>query len=49
MHIGFGGKDVGERIILKWIGWGGTDWIHMVQVRDHWRALVSTKVNLWVP
>jgi hypothetical protein len=31
------------------IGWGSMDWIDMTQVRDRWRALVSTVMNLWVP
>jgi hypothetical protein len=31
---------------LREIGWGGTDWIDLVQARDHWRALVNTVMNL---
>jgi hypothetical protein len=33
------------------IGWGGMDWIHMVQDRDHWRTLVNINMvlNLRVP
>jgi hypothetical protein len=31
------------------IGWGGVDWIHLAQVRDQWRALVDTVMNLQVP
>jgi hypothetical protein len=27
---------------LREIGWGGTDWIELVQDRDQWRALVNT-------
>jgi hypothetical protein len=27
----------------------GVDWIHLAQDRDHWRALVNTVMNLWVP
>jgi hypothetical protein len=34
---------------LREIGWGGMDWIDLVQVRDQWRALVNTVMNLWVP
>jgi hypothetical protein len=25
------------------------DWIHLVQDRDEWQALVNMGVNLWVP
>jgi hypothetical protein len=28
------------------IRWGGMDWIHLPQDRDHWKALVNTAVNL---
>jgi hypothetical protein len=28
------------------IGWGGMDWIHLAQVRDQWRTLVNTVMNL---
>jgi hypothetical protein len=35
--------DLGE------IGWGGLDWIYLAQVRDKWRALVNTVMNLRVP
>jgi hypothetical protein len=34
---------------LREIGWGGMDWIDLVQDRDQWRALVSTVMNLRVP
>jgi hypothetical protein len=38
--------DVSRRIILKWIfretGCGGTDWIHLAQDTDQWRAPVNT-------
>jgi hypothetical protein len=37
-------------LILKWIlGWGGMDWIDLVQERDQWMALVNMVTNLWVP
>jgi hypothetical protein len=32
--------DLGE------IGWDGMDWIHLAEVRDQWRALLNTAVNL---
>jgi hypothetical protein len=28
------------------IGWGGVDWIELAPVRDQWRALVDTVMNL---
>jgi hypothetical protein len=31
------------------IGWGGMDWIDLTQDRDHWRALVTTVMNLRIP
>jgi hypothetical protein len=34
---------------LREIGWDGLDLIDVVQVRDQWRALVSTIMNFWVP
>jgi hypothetical protein len=34
---------------LRKIGLGGADWIDLVQVRDQWRALVNTVMNLRVP
>jgi hypothetical protein len=33
---------------LREIGWDGMDWIDLAQVRDQWRALVNTLMNLWV-
>jgi hypothetical protein len=46
-------QDVGGWTILKWIlqklGWGGMDWIDLVQDRDHWRTLVNTVMNLRFP
>jgi hypothetical protein len=32
---------------LREIGWGGVDWIHLVQDRDPWRALLNTAMNLF--
>jgi hypothetical protein len=34
---------------LREIGWGGMDWIDLVQDREQWRALVNTVMNLRVP
>jgi hypothetical protein len=34
---------------LREIGLGDVDWIHWVQDRDRWRALVKTVMNLRVP
>jgi hypothetical protein len=34
---------------LREIGWDGMDWIDLAQVRDRWRALVNTVMNLRVP
>jgi hypothetical protein len=31
------------------IGWGGVDWIGLVQDREKWRALVNAVMNLQVP
>jgi hypothetical protein len=31
------------------IGWGDMDWIYLAQGREHWRALVTTVINLQVP
>jgi hypothetical protein len=34
---------------LREIGWGGMDWIDLIQDRDEWRALVKTVITLQVP
>jgi hypothetical protein len=33
---------------LRQIGWGGVDWIGLVQDSDKWRALVNAVMNLRV-
>jgi hypothetical protein len=35
-------------ILRRLVGWGGLEWIHPAQDRDHWRALVSVVMSLWV-
>jgi hypothetical protein len=37
------------KMYLGEIGFGDVDWIHWVQDRDRWRALVNTVMNLQVP
>jgi hypothetical protein len=37
------------RMDLREIGWEGVDWMHLVNLRDHWWALVNMVMNLWVP
>jgi hypothetical protein len=34
---------------LRAIGWGGMDWIDLADVKDQWKALVNTVMNLRVP
>jgi hypothetical protein len=36
------------RMNILYIGWEGVEWIHEVQVRDQWRALVNKVINLQV-
>jgi hypothetical protein len=33
---------------LRVIGWGGIVWLHLAQVRKHWRALAKTIIELWI-
>jgi hypothetical protein len=37
------------RLDLRELGWEVTDWMHLAQDMDQWRALVNTVMNLWVP
>jgi hypothetical protein len=34
---------------LTEISWSGMDWINLAQIRDQWRDLVNTVMNLRVP
>jgi hypothetical protein len=34
---------------LRGIECEGIDWMHLAQVRDQWRAVVSTVMNILVP
>jgi hypothetical protein len=43
--------EVGDNIKMDFreIGWGGMDWIDLVQGRDQWRSPVNAVIHLWVP
>jgi hypothetical protein len=53
------GKKERKRPRLRWVdninmdlletGWGGVNWIGLVQDRDKWRALVNVVMKFWVP
>jgi hypothetical protein len=34
---------------IRDIGWEGVDWMHLIQDRDQWWAVVITVMNLRVP
>jgi hypothetical protein len=36
------------KVDLRETGWGGIDWIDLVQDREQWRAVVNTVMNLRV-
>jgi hypothetical protein len=46
-------RDIGGvdniKMDFREVGWDDMDWIAVAQVRDQWRALVSTVTNLRVP
>jgi hypothetical protein len=37
-----------NRTYVRETGFEGVDWIHVVQDRVYWRALVDTVINVWV-
>jgi hypothetical protein len=37
------------RMDVREIGWEGVGWIHLLQGRDQWRAVVKAVMNLRVP
>jgi hypothetical protein len=38
-----------NKMDLREIAWGDTNWFDLAQDRDQWRALVNTVMNLRVP
>jgi hypothetical protein len=34
---------------IREIEWEGTEWMHLAQDKDRWRALVNMVINLQVP
>jgi len=34
---------------LQGVGWGGKDWIDLIQDRDKWREIGNVKINFWFP
>jgi hypothetical protein len=54
LHLAQVGRlDADGKIMSEWIlgekGLQGVYWIHLVQERDQWQALVNTVMNLQVP
>ena len=37
------------KVVVQEVGWGGVDWIVIVQDRDGWRSVMIAVVNLRVP
>jgi hypothetical protein len=37
------------KMYLRETGWGGMEWIDLVEDRDYWRALVNTVMNIRFP
>jgi hypothetical protein len=40
--------EYGIKMVLREIGWGDVEWIHLAQDRDRWQALENAVMNLWV-
>jgi hypothetical protein len=38
----------GIKMDLRETDWGGAEWVHRAQDRDHWRAVVNAMMNLRV-
>jgi hypothetical protein len=38
----------GIRMVLREIGWGSVEWVHLAKNKGQWGALVNTVMNLWV-
>jgi hypothetical protein len=38
----------GIKLDRREIGWGGVEWFHLAQDRDHHRVLVNAVINPWV-
>jgi hypothetical protein len=38
-----------NKIELREIKSGATEWIHLAQDRDQWQVLLNTIMNIWVP
>jgi hypothetical protein len=38
-----------NKLRQKEIGWGGANWIHLTQNKDHWRIFVNAVFKLGVP
>jgi hypothetical protein len=36
------------RMDMREVGWEGMDWMHLIQDRDQWRAVVNTVMKLRV-
>jgi hypothetical protein len=41
--------DYNIKMDLREVGWEGVNWMHLVQDRDQWRAVVNTAMNFRAP